>query len=113
MSVGGIGLHLRGEVREIWFDWLREHRPDLLPRYEELYERGAYMQCGRARAAQPDDQAGRRAARAVQGKGPGSGEEAAAGATGDDSAAEAVLIRVAITAALAPAHAAATQNAAE
>ncbi len=42
-SVGGVALHLRGEVREIWFDWLREHRPDLLPRYERLYERGAYM----------------------------------------------------------------------
>ncbi len=42
-SIGGVALHLRGEVREIWFDWLREHRPDLLPRYEKLYERGAYM----------------------------------------------------------------------
>jgi DNA repair photolyase len=42
-SIGGVGLHLRGEVRDIWFDWLREHRPDLIPRYEELYERGAYM----------------------------------------------------------------------
>jgi DNA repair photolyase len=42
-SVGAIGLHLRGEVREIWFDWLRQHRPDLLPRYEELYARGAYL----------------------------------------------------------------------
>ena len=42
-SIGGVALHLRGEVREIWFDWLREHRPDLVPRYEELYERGAYM----------------------------------------------------------------------
>jgi DNA repair photolyase len=42
-SIGGIALHLRGEVRDIWFDWLRERRPDLLPRYEELYERGAYM----------------------------------------------------------------------
>src|SRR3954469_24498400 len=42
-SIGGVGLHLRGEVREIWFDWLREHRPDLIPRYEELYARGAYM----------------------------------------------------------------------
>jgi DNA repair photolyase len=40
-SVGGVALHLRGEVRDIWFDWLRERRPDLLPRYEELYERGA------------------------------------------------------------------------
>jgi DNA repair photolyase len=42
-SVGGVALHLRGEVRGIWFDWLRQYRPDLLPRYEELYERGAYM----------------------------------------------------------------------
>ena len=23
-------------------DWLREHRPDLIPRYERLYARGAY-----------------------------------------------------------------------
>jgi DNA repair photolyase len=43
VSVGGIGLHLRGEVKDIWFDWLREHRPDLIPRYEDLYRRGAYM----------------------------------------------------------------------
>jgi DNA repair photolyase len=43
VSVGGIGLHLRGEVRDIWFDWLRQHRPDLIPRYEELYARGAYL----------------------------------------------------------------------
>jgi len=42
-SIGGIGLHLRGEVRAIWFDWLRENRPDLIPRYEELYARGAYL----------------------------------------------------------------------
>ena len=43
VSVGGIGLHLRGEVRDIWFDWLRQHRPDLIPRYQELYARGAYL----------------------------------------------------------------------
>ncbi len=42
-SVGGIGLHLRGEVREIWFDWLRQYRPDLVDRYEALYARGAYL----------------------------------------------------------------------
>ena len=41
--VGGVALHLRGEVREIWFDWLRQYRPDLVPRYEALYSRGAYM----------------------------------------------------------------------
>jgi DNA repair photolyase len=41
-SVGGIALHLRGDVRAIFFDWLRSQRPDLLPRYERLYARGAY-----------------------------------------------------------------------
>jgi DNA repair photolyase len=41
-SIGGICLHLRGEVRDIWFDWLRAYRPDLIPRYERLYARGAY-----------------------------------------------------------------------
>jgi DNA repair photolyase len=43
VSIGGIALHLRGEVRGIFFDWLRGHRPDLVPRYEQLYRRGAYM----------------------------------------------------------------------
>ena len=42
-SIAGIGLHLRGEVRDIWFDWLRQYRPDLVPRYEELFRKGAYM----------------------------------------------------------------------
>ncbi|HEY2650686.1 MAG TPA: radical SAM protein [Solirubrobacteraceae bacterium] len=41
--ISGIALHLRGEVRGLWFEWLRANRPDLLPRYEELYRRGAYM----------------------------------------------------------------------
>ena len=40
-SVGGVALHLRGEVREIWFDWLRQYRPDLVERYERLYAGGA------------------------------------------------------------------------
>jgi DNA repair photolyase len=41
--VTGIALHLRGDVKGLWFEWLREHRPDLLPQYERLYRRGAYM----------------------------------------------------------------------
>ena len=41
--IGGNTLFLRGAVREIMFDWLREHRPDLLERYEQLYRRGAYV----------------------------------------------------------------------
>jgi len=42
VDIGGIALHLRGELKGLFFDWLREHRPDLLPRYERLYARGAY-----------------------------------------------------------------------
>lgn len=42
-SIGGIPLHLRGEVRDIFMDWLRSYRPDLVERYEELYARGAYV----------------------------------------------------------------------
>jgi DNA repair photolyase len=41
-SIGGIGLHLRGEVRHVFMRWLREQRPELVPRYEKLYSRGAY-----------------------------------------------------------------------
>jgi DNA repair photolyase len=41
-SIGGVALHLRGEVRGIFMDWLRSQRPDLLSRYEDLYRRGAY-----------------------------------------------------------------------
>src|SRR5215212_9277441 len=42
-SVGGIPLHLRGEVREVFMEWLRSYRPDLMERYEQLYARGAYV----------------------------------------------------------------------
>ena len=41
--VTGIALHLRGEVRDLWFEWLRANRPDLIPRYKQLFQRGAYM----------------------------------------------------------------------
>jgi DNA repair photolyase len=41
-SIGGISLHLRPGVREVFMGWLRSQRPDLVPRYEELYRRGAY-----------------------------------------------------------------------
>jgi DNA repair photolyase len=40
--ISGIALHLRGEVKQLWFEWLRCHRPDLIPLYERLYRRGAY-----------------------------------------------------------------------
>ncbi len=43
VNIGGIPLHLRGEVRDIFMEWLRSYRPDLIPRYERLYARGAYV----------------------------------------------------------------------
>jgi DNA repair photolyase len=43
VHIGGQTLFLRGSVREIYFDWLREHRPDLLARYEKLYAKRAYL----------------------------------------------------------------------
>ena len=42
--LGGVALHLRDEVRDVFFGWLRAKRPDLLPMYERLYSNGrAYM----------------------------------------------------------------------
>jgi DNA repair photolyase len=42
--LSGVALHLRGEVRDVFFGWLRAKRPDLLPVYEELYaNRRGYM----------------------------------------------------------------------
>jgi DNA repair photolyase len=41
-NIGGVALHLRGEVRQVFMDWLKAKRPDLVARYEELYRRGAY-----------------------------------------------------------------------
>lgn len=41
-SIGGVALHLRGEVRDVFMEWLGEARPELVERYEEMYSRGAY-----------------------------------------------------------------------
>jgi DNA repair photolyase len=43
VSVRGIGLHLRGSTRDVFLDWLRDARPDLVARYEELYRHGPYL----------------------------------------------------------------------
>jgi DNA repair photolyase len=47
--VTGIPLHLRGDVRGLFFDWLRANRPNLVARYKRLYRKGAY--------ADPDERA--------------------------------------------------------
>jgi DNA repair photolyase len=44
--VTGIPLHLRGEVKDVFYGWLRDQRPDLVERYEALYERRAYLRPG-------------------------------------------------------------------
>lgn len=53
IGISGIHLHLRGEVRGVFMDWLRSYRPDLVPRYERIYgDRRAYApQADRERAA--------------------------------------------------------------
>ncbi len=41
-SIAGVALHLRGEVRQVFMEWMQAQRPDLVPRYQELYRRRAY-----------------------------------------------------------------------
>ena len=41
-TVGSVALHLRGEVKDVFFEWLEQRRPELLERYTELYAKGAY-----------------------------------------------------------------------
>ena len=40
--VNGIALHLRPGVKEVFMSWLSAARPDLVPRYEDLYRERAY-----------------------------------------------------------------------
>ena len=40
--VNGIALHLRPGVKEVFMSWLSAARPDLVPRYEDLYRDRAY-----------------------------------------------------------------------
>jgi DNA repair photolyase len=41
--LGSAALHLRDEVKDVFFAWLEAKRPDLLPRYEALYSDRAYL----------------------------------------------------------------------
>lgn len=41
--LGSAALHLRGEVKDVFYAWLEAKRPDLLPRYEALYGNRANM----------------------------------------------------------------------
>lgn len=42
-GISGIALHLRPGAREWFFDWLARYRPDLVPRYRQLYAGGANL----------------------------------------------------------------------
>jgi DNA repair photolyase len=57
--LGGVALHLRDEVKDVFYGWLEAKRPDLLPRYEQLYGSRAQMR--------PEQR--KRATRAVRGWG--------------------------------------------
>jgi DNA repair photolyase len=86
--LGGVALHLRGEVREVFFGWLKEKRPDLLPRYEELYEggRGNMRPTDRIRTAKVVRGWGRgRASRTKQGKSQAGGRQARGDRRGGES----------------------------
>jgi DNA repair photolyase len=80
-SIGGLGLHLRGEVRGIFLDWLRQYRPELLPRYEELYASGGEMKASERRRLGALVEAGGRA-RVRRPRPPGGGPAPAARRTG-------------------------------
>jgi DNA repair photolyase len=43
VSVTGVALHLRGSVREHYFEWLNRVRPDLVALHRERFRAGAYQ----------------------------------------------------------------------
>ena len=72
-NIAGVALHLRGEVRDVFMGWLATARPDLVPRYEQLYRRGAYApQAERERLA--------RSRAGVAGRGPSGARATRSGA---------------------------------
>jgi DNA repair photolyase len=50
VSIGGQTLFLAGSTRDVFFGWLRSHRPDLVPRYERMYARGSRVPTRERRA---------------------------------------------------------------
>ncbi|HXS47881.1 MAG TPA: radical SAM protein [Solirubrobacterales bacterium] len=79
--LGGVALHLRDEVRDVFLAWLEAKRPDLLPRYENLYPDGrAYMR--------PEHR--KLATRAVRGWGRSSRRSPAGGGAGGTAPEEAL-----------------------
>jgi DNA repair photolyase len=77
-SIGGQTLFLAGSVREIFFDWLRAKRPDLVEHYEHLYRRGSHIPVPERRAIEQRAGLRRRASAeaAARFRRPGPGEGA-------------------------------------
>ncbi|HEX3609755.1 MAG TPA: radical SAM protein [Solirubrobacterales bacterium] len=69
--LGGVALHLRDEVKDVFFAWLEAKRPDLIPRYEELYRGRSYLRPEqRTQATQSVRGWGRSTRRAKEGREP-------------------------------------------
>jgi len=99
VSVSGVALHLRGALREHYFDWLAGARPDLVRLHRTRFRRGAYQEEGERdriegvvrAAARQGGVTGRERSSAVRpGRaadheaGPEAGRETGPGADGDD-----------------------------
>jgi len=50
--IGGQSLFLRGATKDVFFDWLRAKRPDLVQRYERMYGSGAYLPAAQRRTSE-------------------------------------------------------------
>ena len=49
--LGGVALHLRGEVRDVFFGWLKAKRPDLLPQLRTALRRRPRLHAPHRRAS--------------------------------------------------------------
>ena len=67
VRVGGQALFLRGATKDVFMGWLRHARPDLVPLYEELYGRRAYLR-------EPDKRATESRLRQLTGRAPSKAE---------------------------------------
>ena len=72
ISAPAMALHLRPGVKEVFFEWMRAHRPDLMPRYEELYNGRSYVPSAeKKRIAEMVDERAAAAAQAPPARAPG------------------------------------------
>jgi DNA repair photolyase len=82
--IGGQALFLRGATKTVFMGWLRQTRPDLVPLYERLYGRRAYLR-------DPDRRRNEARLRELTGRRPTKAELAARFQRGDPALPEPVL----------------------